>query len=170
MKAFQIILVLILLPACGASVGNKSSVSTAAATSSSNADFRVQQLYPLEDTVSSLPATVTVTYNKSSLSYGSEAGSVALASNYLFSCGNTSYEPTAVGYTYGYSSAIVTLPIISNLSSGSTCVFTVSSNMRDGSGNYIQGARSVSYVIAASSTTWSPSSSATYTYAAGGSG
>lgn len=168
MRNLILSLVFLSLSGCDLTSATRSSSSTSSAATSSSA-LSIWEIYPASGDRSSIPTELSIVFNKSSLVAGSASGSVALAASYLLTCGSDTYDVSSATYGSGSNVVTIKLPVLPNLTSGTTCYVTASSEIRDTDGNYLSGTRSVAYTLVASSV-WSPASSATNSSAAGGSG
>ncbi|MBI3543359.1 MAG: hypothetical protein HY075_08825 [Deltaproteobacteria bacterium] len=113
--------------------------SSSGGSSTGTTSLLITQFYPAAGTVSSLPATFQVTFNKTSL----DMTSLQTNSNWVLSCGTSVFTPASV--TLNGSVAVVNMGTFT--SSATSCSFTVSAAVKDTSGNLLSGTRTAVYAI-----------------------
>lgn len=163
---------LLLLSACGnlSGVAPKSlSGSNLVASNSGGTANSIVSFTPAAGTYTNVPSTVQVNFNTSSL----DPAGIAAISTYSITCGGNPLAAQSVTYTPGFASVSVSLPSFYGLAEGTSCVFSVSISLKDGSGNYVSGTHTVGWTISASGqstgtgTTWNESATTSYTGTAG---
>jgi hypothetical protein len=139
--------IVILTSACGLYPGGTTTTTTSASSSSNlsavpTSTFAVQTFAPGSGTISTIPTTIKVTFNETTLNIST----VLRTSNWSFACsGLTAVAPTNVTLSNG--TATLTLPPLTQSLAQMTCMLTASANIFDTSGQSLGGTVSATYLV-----------------------
>lgn len=171
-SAFPILAATLLaaLSACGnlqGSPGRKGDASSLQGSLAAGTAASITAYYPADGAISAPPTTVNISFSTGSL----DPTLLTVPSSYVIDCGGNGLAAQSVAYVPGLASVSVTLPTITGLANGTVCEFRVSNNLRDASGNFLDGSHYVRYTIQAGASAggggWVPASSATLTSGVG---
>jgi hypothetical protein len=140
--------VLTLLTACGGSSSSPSgpASSNLVAASSSGTANMIQSYSPAGGTYTTVPTQVVITLETTSI----DPNTAGSDSSYSIACGGNPLSPQSVSVSG--QTITVNLPSITGLVNGTTCTFTVNSNVMDQSGNFLSGTHTVTYTLSSSGT------------------
>lgn len=168
-RLLRLLLPLLALSACGNMQGSakgKNSTSTTFSLSAPNA-ASISSIYPADGAIAAPPTSVNITFSSGNL----EGTLLQAITSYVINCGGLDLTAQSVAYVPGVASVAVTMPTITGLSSGTVCTFKISSNLKDGYGNFLLGSHTATYTINSNASVsgggWAPASSITATDSAG---
>ncbi len=128
---------LLLLIGCG----NAASDKRPARSTGEDTTFFVSSIEPSSGSRSSVPTGITVNFNAVP-----NRNLLDVQTHYSIQCGADIVHAASVDATTGYSSVVATFdPIV--VSAGTTCTFTIASNIQSDSGARLGGNRSTTYTI-----------------------
>jgi hypothetical protein len=136
-KSIFVFYCLILLQACGNAAGAKRPVRSAG----EDTTFLVSSIEPSSGSKSSVPTGITVNFTEIP-----NRNLLAVQTHYSMQCGADIVHAASVDATTGYSSVVATFDPIT-VSAGTTCTFTIASNVQSESGARLGGDRSAVYTI-----------------------